>query len=414
MNANSKTFVIVGAGLAGAKAAQALREEGFEGQLWLIGDERDRPYERPPLSKEYLRGETDQRPYVHADVFYAENAIELLSSTRVTGIDARSREVSLDGDRRLRYDRLLLSTGAEPRRLDVPGAELDGIHYLRTLADSERIGERIASGERLVVVGSGWIGSEIAASARQKGCEVTMIAMASLPLERVLGPEIGQIYLDIHRDHGVEFLSETTVERFDGEGSVERVLTRDGASIDTEFVVVGIGVVPRTGLAETAGLRIDNGVLVDETLESSVPGVFAAGDVANARHPFYDRALRVEHWANALKQGPAAAQAMLGKPTAYDEIPYFFSDQYEVGMEYGGFATDWDEVVLRGDVEGRELIAFWLEDARVVAGLNMNVWDVNEQIRDLIRSRRVVDAGRLTDPELPLAELVAEAAESQQ
>jgi 3-phenylpropionate/trans-cinnamate dioxygenase ferredoxin reductase component len=414
MNANSKTFVIVGAGLAGAKAAQALREEGFEGQLWLIGDEPDRPYERPPLSKEYLRGEADQRPYVHADVFYAENAIELLSSTRVTGIDARSQEVSLDGDRRLRYDRLLLTTGAEPRRLDVPGAELDGIHYLRTLADSERIGERIASGERLVVVGSGWIGSEIAASARQKGCEVTMIAMASLPLERVLGPEIGQIYLDIHRDHGVEFLSETTVERFDGEGSVERVLTRDGASIDTEFVVVGIGVVPRTGLAETAGLRIDNGVLVDETLESSVPGVFAAGDVANARHPFYDRALRVEHWANALKQGPAAARAMLGKPTGYDEIPYFFSDQYEVGMEYGGFATDWDEVVFRGDVEGRELIAFWLEDARVVAGLNMNVWDVNEQIRDLIRSRRVVDAGRLTDPELPLAELVAETAESQQ
>jgi 3-phenylpropionate/trans-cinnamate dioxygenase ferredoxin reductase component len=414
MNANSKTFVIVGAGLAGAKAAQALREEGFEGQLWLIGDERDQPYERPPLSKEYLRGETDQRPYVHADVFYAENAIELLSSTRVTGIDARSQEVSLDGDRRLRYDRLMLTTGAEPRRLDVPGAELDGIHYLRTLADSERIGERIASGERLVVVGSGWIGSEIAASARQKGCEVTMIAMASLPLERVLGPEIGQIYLDIHRDHGVEFLSETTVERFDGEGSVERVLTRDGASIDTEFVVVGIGVVPRTGLAETAGLRIDNGVLVDETLESSVPGVFAAGDVANARHPFYDRTLRVEHWANALKQGPAAARAMLGKPTGYDEIPYFFSDQYEVGMEYGGFATDWDEVVFRGDVEGRELIAFWLEDARVVAGLNMNVWDVNEQIRDLIRSRRVVDAGRLTDPELPLAELVAETAESQQ
>ncbi len=414
MNANSKTFVIVGAGLAGAKAAQALREEGFEGQLWLIGDEPDRPYERPPLSKEYLRGEADQRPYVHADVFYAENAIELLSSTRVTGIDALSQEVSLDGDRRLRYDRLLLTTGAEPRRLDVPGAELDGIHYLRTLADSERIGERIASGERLVVVGSGWIGSEMAASARQKGCEVTMVGMASLPLERVLGPEVGQIYLDIHRDHGVEFLSETTVERFDGEGSVERVLTRDGASIDTEFVVVGIGVVPRTGLAETAGLRIDNGVLVDETLESSVPGVFAAGDVANARHPFYDRALRVEHWANALKQGPAAARAMLGKPTGYDEIPYFFSDQYEVGMEYGGFATDWDEVVFRGDVEGRELIAFWLEDARVVAGLNMNVWDVNEQIRDLIRSRRVVDAGRLTDPELPLAELVAETAESQQ
>jgi 3-phenylpropionate/trans-cinnamate dioxygenase ferredoxin reductase subunit len=412
MTAQLETIVIVGAGLAGAKAAETLREEGFEGQLFLIGDEGERPYERPPLSKEYLRGEADQRPYVHAEGFYADNAIELLSSTRVTDIDAPSREVMLDGDRRLRYDRLLLSTGAEPRRLDVPGAELEGIHYLRTLADSERIGERIASSERLVVVGSGWIGSEVAASARQKGSDVTMIERSSLPLEGVLGPEVGRIYRDIHRDYGVEFLPGSTVERFDGDGSVERVLTRDGASIDTGFVVVGIGVVPRTGLAETAGLRMDNGVLVDESLESSVPGVFAAGDVANARHPFYGRALRIEHWANALNQGPAAARAMLDKPTSYDEIPYFFSDQYEVGMEYGGFATHWDEVVFRGDVEGRELIAFWLEDGRVVAGLNMNVWDVNEQIRELIRSRHVVDAGRLTDPELPLGELVAEAAES--
>jgi 3-phenylpropionate/trans-cinnamate dioxygenase ferredoxin reductase subunit len=263
-----RTFVIVGAGLAGAKAAETLRQEGFDGRLILIGDEPERPYERPPLSKDYLRGETAERPYVHAESFYRDYEIELWRSTRVTGIEAGPHELLLEGDRRLGYDRLLLTTGAVPRRLDVPGAELDGIRYLRTLDDSRRIGEELASAGRLAVIGSGWIGAEIAASARQKGCEVTMIEMASLPLERVLGPEVGQIYLDIHRDHGVEFLPETTVERFDGKGAVERVLTRDGASIDVDLVVVGIGVAPRTGLVESAGLHVENGVVVDERLES--------------------------------------------------------------------------------------------------------------------------------------------------
>ncbi|MCD6015325.1 MAG: NAD(P)/FAD-dependent oxidoreductase [Solirubrobacterales bacterium] len=408
MSAQPQTFVIVGAGLAAAKAAETLREEGFDGRLILIGDEPERPYERPPLSKDYLRGETTDKPYVHAESFYSDHEIELLLSTRVTAIDPGPRKLLLEGDRRLGYDRLLLTTGAAPRRLDVAGSELDGIHYLRTVADSGRIGERIERGQRLVVVGSGWIGAEIAASARQKGCEVTMIEMASLPLERVLGPEVGRVYLDIHRDHGVEFLSETTVERFEGEGSVERVLTRDGASLDAEFVVVGIGVAPRTALAETAGLRIDDGILVDQRLESSLPGIFAAGDVANAQHPFYDRRLRVEHWANALNQGPVAARAMLGQAVAYEEIPYFFSDQYEVGMEYGGFATSWDEVVFRGEVAGREFIAFWLEHGRVVAGMNVNVWDVNEAIRELIRSRQPVDARRLANPDSALENLVGQ------
>jgi 3-phenylpropionate/trans-cinnamate dioxygenase ferredoxin reductase component len=409
---SARQFVIVGAGLAGAKAAETLRQEGFDGRLVLVGDEPERPYERPPLSKDYLRGETGDKPYVHSENFYRDNQIELRTSTRVTGLGPGMRELLLEGDRRLDYDRLLLTTGAVPRRLDVPGAALEGIHHLRTLADSERIGERIESGQRLVVVGSGWIGAEIAASARQKGCEVTVIEMSSLPLERVLGPEVGQIYLDLHRDHGVEFLPETTVERFEGEGSVERVLTRDGASIETQFVVVGVGVAPRTGLVETAGIRIDNGVVVDERLESSVPGVFAAGDVANAHHPFYGRRIRVEHWANALNQGPVAARAMLDKPASYDEIPYFFSDQYDVGMEYSGFATSWDEVVFRGDVPGREFVAFWLADDRIVAGMNVNVWDVNEPIRALIRSRHTVDARMLADPDVPFDALVAAATAS--
>jgi 3-phenylpropionate/trans-cinnamate dioxygenase ferredoxin reductase subunit len=410
MNANEKTFVIVGAGLAGAKAAEVLRDEGFDGRLILIGEEADRPYERPPLSKEYLRGEAKERPYVHDAAFYGDNQIELWTSSHVTGIDPAGHEVHIEGDRRQPYDRLLLATGAAPRRLDRPGSDLPGIQYLRTLGDSERIAERIDAGEPVVVLGSGWIGAEIAASARQKGCEVTMIEQSSLPLERVLGPELGAIYRDIHLDHGVRFLPETTIDRFEGSDRMERVITSDGASIDTGFVVVGIGVVPRTELGESAGARIDNGILTDEGLATSLPDVFAAGDVANARHPHYEGHLRVEHWANALNQGPAVAKAMLGREVSYDEIPYFFSDQYETGMEYGGYALEWDEVVFRGDVAAREFIAFWVKDKRVVAGMNMNVWDVNDPIRELIRSRQEVELPLLRDPDVPIDQLSGEPA----
>jgi 3-phenylpropionate/trans-cinnamate dioxygenase ferredoxin reductase subunit len=405
MSSQRQSFVIIGAGLAGAKAAETLRAEGFDGRVVLIGNEPERPYERPPLSKEYLRRETDERPYVHPEEFYGENEIELLSSTEATALDIGSSEVVLGDDRRIGYDRLLLATGAKPRRLEAPGAELDGILYLRTLADSEQIAERISGGGRLVVVGAGWIGAEIAASARQQGCEVTTLEVSSLPLERVLGPELGQIYLDIHRDHGVEFIPETTVERFEGDGAVERVITRDGAAIDTPSVVVGIGVEPRVALAAGAGIAVDNGILVDERLASETPGVFAAGDVANAIHPFYGRRLRVEHWANALEQGPAVARSMLGSTTPYDHLPYFFSDQYEVGFEYSGFATEWDRVVFRGDVEAREFIAFWVEDERVVAAMNLNVWDVHDTLRELIRGRRRIDVSRLADPDVALDQL---------
>ena len=408
MASGSEAHIIVGGGLAGAKAAETLREEGFEGPVTLIGDEPERPYERPPLSKEYLRGERDEAPYVHGEDFYAANDIELLTSTRVTAIEPAAHEVVLAGGRRLGSGKLLLATGAEPRRLDVPGADLDEIHYLRTLAESARIGERFGEGRRLVVIGSGWIGAEIGASARQKGCEVTLVEMAALPLERVLGPELGRIYLDVHRAHGVEFLAETTLERFEGDGAVQRVVTSDGKEIPADLVVVGVGVTPRTELAASAGLEIDNGVRVDESLRTSDPDIFAAGDIANATNPFYGHPLRVEHWQNARKQGAAAAKAMLGEEVSFDEIPYFFSDQYETGMEYSGYATEWDEVVFRGDVDGREFIAFWVKDDRVVAGLNMNIWDVSEPIRELIRSRRPVDREHLVDPDVPLAE-VAEA-----
>jgi 3-phenylpropionate/trans-cinnamate dioxygenase ferredoxin reductase component len=406
--ATERTFVIVGASLAGAKSAETLREEGFDGRIVLLGAESERPYERPPLSKEYLRREAEGRPYVHPEAFYAENDIELRTSTPVTAIDPSASEVTIGEGERISYERLLLATGAEPRRLSLPGGELDGVHYLRELADSDAIGDRVAVGARVVVIGTGWIGAEVAASARERGCEVTIVGRSSVPLERVLGPEVGAIYRDIHTDHGVRFLAGTGVESLEGAGRVERVRTSNGEVIDADLVVVGVGVAPRVELAEAAGIQTENGILVDEVLRSSAPNVFAAGDVANAQHPLFRRPIRIEHWANALDQGPAAARSMLDKKAPYDKIPYFFSDQYDVGMEYGGYATSWDEIVFRGDVDGREFIAFWVEGGRVVAGMNVNIWEVNDRIRELISSRTVVDANRLANLDVPLEELAAE------
>jgi 3-phenylpropionate/trans-cinnamate dioxygenase ferredoxin reductase component len=406
MSAQGQTFVIVGASLAGAKAAETLREEGFEGRLILIGDEPERPYERPPLTKDYLRAESlREKAFVHPHAFYREHVIELLTETVVTSLDPARSRIALDDGRELGYDRLLLTTGAQPRRMRGPGAELDGIYYLRTLADCDLLRERLDSGGHAVVIGSGWIGSEFAASARQRGAEVTVIDPVAVPLERVLGPEVGAVYRDVHRDHGVELLLGTGLERFEGDGSLRAVQTSDGRTIECDFAVVGIGVVPRVELAENAGLKTDNGIVVDQALATSAQGVYAAGDVANAWHPFYERHIRVEHWANALNQGPAAARAMLGQDVAYDRIPYFFSDQYDVGMEYSGFATEWDEVVFRGDPASREFIAFWLQEQRVVAGMNVNVWDVNEHVQALIRSPQTIDTAALADPDTPLDSL---------
>jgi 3-phenylpropionate/trans-cinnamate dioxygenase ferredoxin reductase subunit len=406
--ATQQAFVIVGASLAGAKAAETLRAEGFDGRVVLVGAEPERPYERPPLSKDYLRGESPrEKVYVHPENFYAENEIELHTSTPVVELDPAASEVILEGGKRLRYDRLLLTTGAEPRPLRVPGAELEGVLYLRDLESSDAIAKCLRRGGKVVVVGAGWIGSEVGASAREKGLEVTIVEQASVPLERVLGPEVGALYADIHRDHGVELLSGAGLEAFEGDRAVERVRLSGGRTIDCDFVVVGIGVAPRTALAEAAGLQSDNGVLVSERLETSVPGIFAAGDVANAAHPFYGHRIRVEHWANALNQGPAAARNMLGKAEPYERLPYFFSDQYDIGMEYSGYATSWDEVVFRGEPDSREFIAFWLDAGRVVAGMNVNVWEVSDKIQALIRSRERVDVDRLRNPDVPLEELAS-------
>ena len=292
----SETYVIVGAALAGAKAAETLREEGFDGRVVLIGNEPDRPYERPPLSKDYLRGEAERdAAYVHPAGFYEEKDIELRLEVNVTGIDLVESQLLIE-EERLAYSKLLLATGAEPRLLPVPGAELDGVHYLRSFADSDALREAISSSSRVAVIGAGWIGAEVAASARQKGLEVTLIEQLDVPLERVLGREVGEIYGAIHRDQGVDLRTGVAVEAIEGSGRAERVRLEGGKTVDCDFVVVGIGVTPRIALAEAAGLEVGDGILVDERLCTSHSNVFAAGDVASHRHPFFEQRLRVEHW----------------------------------------------------------------------------------------------------------------------
>jgi 3-phenylpropionate/trans-cinnamate dioxygenase ferredoxin reductase component len=406
MTASTSTFVIVGASLAGAKAAETLRDEGFDGRIVLIGAEAERPYERPPLSKEYLRGEAGrEKIWVHDDAsFYDVHTIELRLETAAVDLDAARREITLAGGERLTFDRLLLSTGAHPRRLNVPGADLGGVHELRSVESSDAIRARLDRGGKVVVVGAGWIGSEAAASARQRGLDVTVIEPASVPLERVLGTELGAVYRDVHVDHGVEMVLGSGVDAFEGDGAVERVRAADGRLFDCDFAIVGIGVVPRTELAVAGGLAVDNGIVCDRNLETSVPGIFAAGDVAQHDHPVLGPT-RVEHWSNALHQGPAAARNMLGREQAYDRVPYFFSDQYDVGMEYTGQATPGSRLVLRGDTATREFIAFWIDGDRLVAGMNVNVWDVADPIGRLIRERTPVDDDALRDPSVALEDL---------
>jgi len=401
-----QTMVIIGGGLAGAKAAQALREQSFAGQIIVIAGEPHRPYERPPLSKGYLQGSAERESvFVHPADWYAAHDVDLRIASTAVALDLGSRKVTLSGGTAVGYDRLLLATGAEPRLLDAPGTDLAGVHYLRRLEDSDRLRETFARASRVVVVGAGWIGLETAAAARLAGAAVTVLEAATLPLVGVLGPEAAQVFADLHRDHGVDLRVGVGVSALTGrDGRVSGVVLADGTHVPADAVVVGVGIAPNVSLAVTAGLDVDNGVVVDEHLRTSDPNVFAAGDVANAWHPFLRRRIRVEHWANALNQPAVAAAGMLGRDAVYDRLPYFFSDQYDLGMEYVGHVApgEYDRVVFRGDVAGREFVAFWLAQGRVVAGMNVNVWDVVEPIVALITSRRTVDAHRLTDLGTPL------------
>ncbi|HEY1343586.1 MAG TPA: FAD-dependent oxidoreductase [Streptosporangiaceae bacterium] len=403
------TYLIVGASLCGAKAAETLRGEGFGGTVILLGSEAERPYERPPLSKGYLLGKEDRSViYVHEEGWYAEHDVDLRLGVTVTSVDPAGRTVTTAGGESVGYDRLLLAAGASPRRLNTPGADREGVLYLRTVGDSDRLAAAFRGGGRVVTVGAGWIGLETTAAAREAGCEVTVIEPEPTALNRALGSELGEMFADLHREHGVEFRFGESVSEVRGPaGQVGEVVTSSGATLPADVVVVGVGVVPNTGLAADAGLEVSNGVVTDAALRTSDSSIYAAGDVASSYHPLLGRRVRVEHWANALNSGPAAARSMLGQDVTYDPVPYFFSDQYDLGMETAGLPEpgSYDQVLYRGDRPGREFIAFWLAGGAVVAGMNVNVWDVSDDIQALIRSGKKVDPARLADPGVPLTEV---------
>jgi NADPH-dependent 2,4-dienoyl-CoA reductase/sulfur reductase-like enzyme len=402
-------FVIVGGSLAGAKAAETLRKEGFGGPVVLVGAEPETPYERPPLSKGYLLGTADREsPRVHPADWYPENDVDLRTGVRATHLDPVAHRLTLDTGEELGYAKLLLATGASARRLPVPGADLEGVRYLRTFADSDRLlADLSGGGKRVLIVGAGWIGLEVAAAARHHGNDVTIVEPQPTPLHAALGPDMGAVFARLHRQHGVDLFTDTTVREFRGtDGRVTSVVTDGHAGLDADLVVVGVGATPNIELAAAAGLEVDNGVVTDHALRTSAADVFAAGDVASSFHPLYGRYVRVEHWANALNGGPAAARSMLGQDVVYDRVPYFFTDQYDLGMEYSGLGGPGDTVVTRGNPDDGAFIAFWLENGRVTAGMNVNVWDVTEPIQQLIRIRRQVPVASLTDVDTPL-ELLA-------
>jgi 3-phenylpropionate/trans-cinnamate dioxygenase ferredoxin reductase subunit len=401
-----KVSVIVGTGLAGVTTAQTLRAEGFEGYVIVVGEEQGDPYDRPPLTKGYLRGEMSaDEVALHPHSFYAEQDIELVAGKRITRLDVHAAEISLAGGGRISYDALLLATGAAPRPLRVPGADLDGVHLLRTLRDADALASGASSAEHVVVIGGGWIGAEATASLRQLGKNVTIVAPESVLLERVLGMRIGSVFSRLHAEHGVDLRLGRGITELRGTQRVESVVLDDATTIDCDLVVVGIGAVPRVELADEAGLYCSDGIVTDDRFRTNGSNVYAAGDVANAGHPRYGR-LRTEHWANARDQGAAVARSMMGAEGLNDRIPYFFSDQYDLGMEFTGRPGPSDELVIRGDLESFEFIAFWLDEGRVTAGMHVNVWDVTSEIERLISSRKVVDVAMLADTDVPMSAAV--------
>jgi 3-phenylpropionate/trans-cinnamate dioxygenase ferredoxin reductase subunit len=416
MTSDERTFVIIGASLAGGKAAETLREEGFTGRVVLVGEETVPPYERPPLSKGYLVGnDPREQAFLHEEAWWAEHNIELLLGRRATMLDAVEHTVTLDGVDELRYDKLLLATGSRVRTLPVPGHDLHHVRYLRTIDESDALQAHLRAAGRVVVIGAGWIGLEVAAAARGYGAEVTVIERDGLPLHRVLGEEVAALYRDLHVAHGVDFRFDTAVRELRGDGkTLSAVVLPDGTELPADLALVAIGITPNTELAVAAGLTVDDGVVTDAALRTSDPDIYACGDVAMVPNPVAGRPIRVEHWANALDGGPAAARSMLDKPVTYDLMPFFFTDQYDLGMEFGGWVApdEYDRVVFRGDpslVDGKvpEYMVFWTKEGRVRAGMNVNVWDVQDDIQALIRAGKPVDLARLADPDVALGDLLA-------
>ena len=408
----TNSIVIVGGGLAGATAAGELRERGFEGDIHLFAAEPHNPYIRPPLSKEYMTGKDGRDSvFVHPEGWYREHNIVVTTGSRVEAIGDHA--ITLESGREVPFDRLLLATGATPRPLDVHGWRAGGIHTLRTIDDSESLRASLDGGGRqVVVIGAGWIGLELASAARGYGNEVTVVAPSKIPLARAVGPELGTMFRELHEQNGVTFSLETAVESFELRGDEVSGVVTDHGVLPAEVVIVGVGAAPDVALAEAAGIEIADagqggGILVDEHLATSAPDVFAAGDVANAFHPVIGQRMRNEHWATAIAGGKVAAVSMMGIDASLDDIPYFYTDQFDLGMEYSGYPplAEGAEVVYRGDRAKREFIAFWMQGDRVVAGMNVNVWDVNDDVQKLIRRDGGVDRARLTDPSIPLTEV---------
>ncbi|MBA4858772.1 NAD(P)/FAD-dependent oxidoreductase [Nocardia farcinica] len=404
---SDRRFVIVGGGLAAAKLAQELRAADFPGSITLIGAEEHLPYERPPLSKEFLFGKKQLPDFtVEPAQWYRDHHVELLLGTTVTGLDPRARTVTLPDGSALPYDKLALATGSTPRRLPVPGADAPGVYTLRTIDDARALAGLFARG-RLAIVGAGWIGLEVAAAARAADCAVTVVETAPQPLMGPLGPEMGAVFADLHRAHGVDLRLGARLDAVTtgADGAVTGLALADGGTVAADAVLMAVGAAPNIALAADAGLAVGTGVLVDASLRTSDPDIVAVGDIAEQDHPRLGGRIRVEHWANALNQPAVAAATMLGRAAEYDRLPYFFTDQYDLGMEYTGYATAdrTARVVVRGSLADREFVAFWLDaENRVLAGMNVNVWDVTDRIKELITSATPVDPDRLADPTQPM------------
>lgn len=407
-------IVIVGGGLAGARAAEGARQAGHRGPITIVAGEDALPYIRPPLSKEFLAGAAERDVVdVHPPEWYAEERVEVLRGVRATALDPAAHRLRLADGRTLEYARLLIATGASPRRWREPEGRLDGVHVLRTVADSVALRDALSGGgRRMVAIGAGWIGLEATAAARGYGNEVTVVAPEAVPLAAAVGGAVGEVFAELHRAHGVELRMSTGVAGIRGaDGRATGVELDTGEIVPADLVLVGIGAAPETGLAEAAGLEVRGGIVTDASFRTSADDVHAVGDVASVYHPVLEAHLRTEHWANAENAGRAAGRVLAGESLAYAEIPYFYTDQYDLGMEYSGYGplADGVEPVFRGDRAAREFIAFWQRDGRVVAGMNVNVWDVNGAVQALIRSGARLDPSRLADPAVPFDELVAEA-----
>ena len=410
MASKSETFVIVGGGLAGAKAAEALRDNDFDGEVVVFAAEQHLPYERPPLSKEYLAGKKSLDEFTaNPAAWYRDHDVDLRLGTTVSSVDSQGHLVGLPDESTVHYDKLLLATGSASRRPPIPGADADRVHYLRTVDDADALNTTLTEGSSLAVVGGGWIGLEVAAGARGRGVNVTVVEAAEFPLLGALGREVAEVFAKLHREHGVDLRLGAKVEEITtADGAATGLRLGDGSTIVADAVLVAVGAAPNIDLALGAGLTMgpDGGVLVDSALRTSDADIFAVGDIASAQHPLFGTRIRTEHWANALKQPAVAVAGMLGKTSEYAELPYFFTDQYDLGMEYVGHAPEYDRVVFRGDVDGREFVAFWLDgENRVLAGMNVNVWDVLDDVKALIRSRSPVDPDKLADPKQALGSL---------